>query len=380
MDNILSLHNLIGSTESQIGFNNKKKFKYDPRGLDFLTGDQVKKILTGIQSPKYSYAALGDEGILYFDASEKNYKFVDFDKREVKNVFGTLNDYKEEPACYATTDGFIASYKGIETDHNVRHLYFIGKKGEYSRSTTIHFPEPKHYSHRIGGAIQDIKNRYYIMMYYHGNMRDDVCVYVYNSTGSEYKHYFVKDYEGIDMRYRNAVAHDGWIYGVSNTGQTYGKMNYMTGEGFQAVALTPDKLQHIVADPRPKNNMAFSLSQGKKIDLTNMMIDYKNNTIPMWYQGAEASIGFGVVSEHPNPENGVMLLGEKGGAFEVDFDVHDTGAYYAPANPNIRTITELFGGDGMGIRYQMRISPNGRVLFTHHGDYTSNLILYLYRR
>lgn len=370
MDNILSLHGLVGGKSCKAGFPNTSKFLF----VKNFKPDGYSQIADGLKNDRST--AVGDRGILYFDNNDKDFKFYNFASNITTKVHGT-DDYGEQPWVSAIPSGFITGYRKRSAVYDQYFVFsLITEEGRYIRDESINLSGYKYENHKIQRPIQDVINKNIIISFRSSKGSVFTVMYIFNSNLSKLKDYNTEDKDGVYTDERNTMAYDGILYSPKSSSGLFGRFDYMNNSGNASFAFNSSKIGHIVVNPKSNPPMGYNISQGVCFNPITCQYYSNANGIPM-VRDWVALDRLKCISQNPSPKTNWLFAGTTSTLYEVDANVKKINSAFSSFNPDIRYVTEIYGKDN-NPEIGALVSPSGKTMsVVYHND---NSTFWLYRR
>lgn len=375
-DNSLELHGLIGGKESPVGFDKMGKFEYY-KTINNLSEELTKQMIRGER-----VLALGDKGYMWFNSANAQIYFSEFGSDISKDI---ANDrYNENVLCYlyGIEKGFVGVYSTNASDSKNKYyqVTLYNETGNVQRRHTIHLVGNEHINKVPGIIVQDSANKNIIVICTSDSYNSVSFVYIYDDS-LQFKESFEQDsLRTISGKYPSIMAYDGWLFGTNTNGTRYSKYNYLgdrftsyRGIGFSSV----DGISMMCS---PIKELLYNPATGKVYGMENMNEIGNYRTVRI-SNPSGTDVALQCANHSPNPKNGFILSNQEGSnLIEVNYDGKRNNSSYAPANPNVRLMTEIADLTGK-TSARTFVSTSGKTLLRHQGSsYTVDREIMLYRR
>ncbi|NFJ83956.1 hypothetical protein FDE94_09140 [Clostridium botulinum] len=378
MDNLLTLHNLIGESGNKGGITQAGRFS--GKGTAYIDKAIVKSCL----EKERDYIAIGSEGILFSSLIDNKVYFMDFNRTtsavetdKIENSVGSTTIQ-----LYPTADdGFIGIYKDTKTTNDTASFTVkkYNSRGIYVHSQNIYVDETQYSNSRIQKITQDPITKKYVFIFDVSFGSVPTYLVVLESNLNFVKKTFIEHKYSIDASPKSHMAYDGWLYGKSTTSyDKYCKFKYDTTDDISLSysAFNCNNARAVVADP--KTGLAYDISSGWMYTLSRMM-NY-SRVIPVYHHSSGDDVPV-CINSSPVPENGFIICSKGWDFYEVNFRVPKTNLNEFAAAPEVRQINEVNANiswtyDKIFTSYDSKNML--RIGYEKNKDYNHNV--YLYRR
>ncbi|NFN91464.1 hypothetical protein FDC23_13785 [Clostridium botulinum] len=338
MDNLLTLHKLIGETKSKGGNTPLGRFKYVST-LN-INDEVIKKLLV---NDKY-YIAVGSQGIMYSTVSDKKVYFVSLNDLNNPKAVDTINNsYStgETIQLFSVKDGFIGIYKDNSSTSTTAQ-YTVKQYdglGNFVRGKFIDVDESQHSNSAIRKVVQDPINEKIVFIFNLSWGSVPTYLVVTDKKLSPTKETFIEYKYSINTETRSYMAYDGWLYGQSASNNSlFCKFKYDTTDSIDKsyASFNTSHPQSYVADP--KNQIAYDLVSGWSYRMDYMSIYLK--TFGLYHHTSSEDVPM-CINMSPNPDIGFILCAKGWELFEVNSRVPKLNPFDFAPMPEVRQMTEI---------------------------------------
>ncbi|EPS56493.1 TPA: hypothetical protein ACXDAY_004103 [Clostridium botulinum] len=336
MDNILSLHGLIGESKTE-GITPLGKFKTKP-----YTSIPLEIVQTNIGSDK-SNIAINNKGILMHQHSDNGVYWKSFGSSQLTKRHDVSDLDWDFDVCqlYPTIEGFVGIYKNNTSTKTLAWYTIIEytDEGYLYKKHEVSIPQDATgsggaYIHKV---VQDPITKQFVFIFSSFATTATYLLVMDETLTSRIKSTFVEEKYSIVTKLREYMAYDGWLYGASaSNSSNYCKMKYNSSE---EVSKSFHNFYSSYANATvtdPEIGLMYCIVDG---DVRNVNNGVVFADVPRL--SSDGSEHLMCASMSPNPKNGFIIGSYRKRIFEVYFKVPKLTSSDSFPYPECRIITEF---------------------------------------
>lgn len=381
MDNVLSLHNLIG-TQKQNGITPLGRFKKVDY-LQFAT-DVIKDSIDN----KKDNIAIGKNGMIYYESTTQKVLWKTFPEGIQSEVHKVTDLSWSFDVCqlYPTKKGFIGIYKNdssTKTQANYT-LKIYDENGGLVGNRLGHITIPQDASGSLGAyidkVVQDPVTEQFVFIFSSYATDATYLLVMDGDLNKIIKSTFVEKQYSLYTKNREYMAYNGWLYGTNKANTShYSKMKYNTQEdvsvSFSSIYMS--YANAAVSDTRI--GLAYDIVDGIVYDIDKKYLVERTPVL-----GSDGSEHLACISSSPNPENGFIIASHQKRLFEVNFKVPKIDNKDEFPIPEVRIVTDIRANSYWN-NVKCFLSYDGKTFLAIYYDsnregVTKHSLLHLFRR